>query len=71
MSRKTDWSAHPPRGCAGPKIETKFLRVRQAVPVGHYIDGWRVTWAGGWDRGRLFFVVMVERCHTTKTAAGE
>ena len=27
MSRKTDWSARPPRGCAGPKIETKFLRV--------------------------------------------
>jgi hypothetical protein len=70
MSRETDLCPRRPQGSAAPKIETKFLR-RQAVPVGHCIDGWRVTWAGGWDRGRLFFVVMVERSHTTKTAAGK
>ena len=28
-------------------LETKYLRLRQAVPVGHVIDGWRVCWLGG------------------------
>ena len=45
---------------APPAIETKFLHLRQAVPLGHRIDGWRVCWLGGWDRGHVFFVVMVE-----------
>jgi hypothetical protein len=67
MSRKTDSAARPPLVSAAPQVQTKFLRLRQAVPVGHCIDGWRVTWAGGWDRGRVFFVVMVAQ---TKTAAG-
>jgi len=42
-------------------IETKFLRLRQPATLGDRIDGWRVCWLGGWDRGRLFYVVMVER----------
>ena len=41
--------------------QTKFLHLREEVAVGISIDGWRVCWLGGWDRGRLFFVVMVER----------
>ena len=43
------------------RIETKFLRLRQPVTLGDRIDGWRVCWLGGWDRGRLFYIVMVER----------
>src|SRR5436305_1406574 len=43
------------------EIETKFLRFRQPPTLGECIDGWRVCWLGGWDRGRVFFVVMVER----------
>lgn len=41
-------------------VQTKFLRLAQPVPLSHRIDGWRVCWAGGWDRCRVFFVVMVE-----------
>ena len=43
------------------KIETMFLRLNHPVAWGHPIDGWRVCWIGGWDRGHLFFVVMVKR----------
>ena len=42
-------------------IETKFLRLRQPVELGHRIDGWRVCWLGRWDRYRIFYMVMVER----------
>ena len=42
-------------------IQTKFLRLKQPPSLGDRIDGWRVCWLGGWDRGRIFFVVMVER----------
>src|ERR1700730_7030601 len=43
------------------EVETKFLRLRQPAALGDRIDGWRVCWLGGWDRGKVFFVVMVER----------
>jgi hypothetical protein len=42
-------------------VATKFLRLRQPVELGHRIDGWRVCWVGGWDRHRIFFIVMVEK----------
>ena len=42
-------------------IETKLLRLRQPATLGDRIDGWRVCWVGGWDRGKIFFVVMVSR----------
>jgi hypothetical protein len=29
--------------------------------LGDRIDGWRVCWVGGWDKGKVLFVVMVER----------
>jgi len=38
-------------------LETKYLHLRQPVPQGHRIDGW----LGGWDKQRVFFVVMVVR----------
>ena len=44
-----------------PQVETKFLRLRKPVSLGDHIDGWRVCWLGGWDKGRVFYVVMVER----------
>jgi hypothetical protein len=43
------------------RVETKFLRLFNAVAVGDHIDGWRVCWVGGWDKCRVLFVVMVER----------
>ena len=43
------------------RVETKFLRLRQPAMLGDRIDGWRVCWLGGWNRRRVFYVVMVER----------
>ena len=45
-------------------IETKLLRLRQPVPWGHNIDGWSVCWLGGWDKCRMFFIVMVMKTPT-------
>jgi hypothetical protein len=41
--------------------ETKFLHLKTRPIVGERINGWRVCWLSGWDRGRLFYLVMVER----------
>jgi hypothetical protein len=40
-------------------VQTKFLWLPEPVALGAHIDGWRVCWLGGWDRCRIFFVVMV------------
>jgi hypothetical protein len=45
----------------GVSLETKYLHLRKLVPLGHHIDGWRVCWLGGWDKQRVFFVVMLVR----------
>jgi hypothetical protein len=42
-------------------VQTKFLRLRKPVSLGDRINNWRVCWLGGWDKCRVFFVVMVER----------
>jgi hypothetical protein len=43
------------------QVQTRFLRLRAPAAVGDRIDGWRVCWVGGWDKGKVLFVVMVER----------
>jgi hypothetical protein len=43
------------------QVQTRFLHLRKPVVLGERIDGWRVCWLGGWDKGRVFFVAMVER----------
>jgi hypothetical protein len=43
------------------QIETKYLRLRKPVAIGEQIAGWRVCWLGGWDKGHVFYVVMVMR----------
>ena len=42
-------------------IESKYLHLRHPVELGHRIGRWRVTWLGGWDKQRVFYVVMVVR----------
>jgi hypothetical protein len=42
-------------------LETKYMHLRRPVPLGHCLDGWRVCWLGGWDKQRVFFVVMLVR----------
>jgi hypothetical protein len=43
------------------QIQTKFLWLPKGAAIGDRIGGWRVCWVGGWDRCRVFFVVMVMR----------
>ena len=43
------------------QVQTRFLRLRKPAVLGDRINGWRVCWLGGWDKGKVFFVVMVER----------
>jgi len=43
------------------QVQTRFLRLSQPAGLGDRIDGWRVCWIGGWDKGKVLFVVMVER----------
>jgi hypothetical protein len=33
------------------------------VSFGDHIDNWRICWLGGWDKCRVFFVVMVMKEH--------
>ena len=52
------------------QVRTRFLRLRSAVRLGDQVNGWRVCWLGGWDRARMFFVVMVERKFAAKDRVG-
>jgi hypothetical protein len=59
-----DCSPQASNGCVWTQIamhvQTKFLRLCKPVSLGDRIDNWRVSWLG-WDKCRVFFVVMVER----------
>ena len=48
------------------QVQTRFLRLGQPVKLGDRIDGWRVSWVGGWDKCKVLFVVMVERVVRTR-----
>src|ERR1035441_4031297 len=43
------------------QVQTRFLRLCQPAGLGDRIDGWRVCWVGGWDQGKVLFVVDYER----------
>lgn len=43
------------------RVETQFLRLNKPARLGDRIDGWRVCCLGGWDKSRIFYVVMVVR----------
>jgi hypothetical protein len=49
------------RPASSVQIETKFLRLKTPVTLGSYFGDWRVTWLGGWTRGKLSYLVMVAR----------
>jgi hypothetical protein len=53
--------AAKPAGVEELQVQTRFLRLYKPVQLGDHIDGWRVCWVGGWDKGKVVFVVMVER----------
>jgi hypothetical protein len=52
-------------------LETKYMHLQKPVPMGHRIDGWRVCWLGGWDKQRLFFVVMLVRLQPLGSKANQ
>ena len=41
------------------QVETRFVRIRKPVELGDEIEGQFVCWVGGWDKARVFFLVMV------------
>src|SRR5260370_32633647 len=41
--------------------ETQFLRVRTPVTIGSRFGDWQVSWLGGWQRHRLYYLVVVVR----------
>jgi hypothetical protein len=41
------------------QLETKFMRIPLAVTVGSRFGDWHVTWVGGWDKWRLYYLIMV------------
>jgi len=51
------------------QLETKFLSLKTPVTVGSYFGEWRVTWAGGWTRDKLSYLVMVARVASPALAA--
>ena len=51
-------------------VQNKVLRLCNPVSLGDRIDDWRVSWLGGWDKCRVFFVVMVEREYERPGAPG-
>jgi hypothetical protein len=51
----------PPSCGTGLLVQTRYLRLRKSAALGDCIDGWRVCWLGGWDKGKIFFAVMVKR----------
>jgi len=53
--------AATPDGVEQLQVQTRFLRLYKPAVLGDRIDGWRVCWIGGWDKGKVLFVVMVER----------
>ena len=51
----------PEKGASEECSAWNSVLTAPAGTLGDRIDGWRVCWLGGWDRGRLFYVVIVER----------
>ena len=49
------------RTVAGYKMEmeTKFLRLRAPVELGSRFGDWSVCWLGGWEKNRLYYLVML------------
>jgi hypothetical protein len=43
------------------EVRTKFLRLSQPAALGDRIDGWTVCWLGGWDKGKVFFLIMLKK----------
>ena len=43
------------------RLETKYLRLSTLVTLGSRFGDWRVCWLGGWNRHRIFYLVLLVR----------
>ena len=43
------------------QMETEYRRLPMPVTVGSRFDDWRVCWLGGWEKHRLYYLVMLVR----------
>ena len=43
------------------QMETKYLRLPTSVTLGSRFGDWRVCWLGGWEKHRMYFLVMLVR----------
>ena len=41
------------------KMETKFLRLRTPVELCSRFGDWSVCWLGGWQKHRMYYLVML------------
>ena len=43
------------------QMETRYLRLRTSVTLGSWFGDWRVCWLGGWEKHRMYYLVMLVR----------
>jgi hypothetical protein len=43
------------------QMKTEYRRLRMPVTIGSRFGDWRVCWLGGWEKHRLYYLVMVVR----------
>ena len=43
------------------QMETEYRRLPRPVTVGSRFGDWRVCWLGGWEKHRLYYLVMLVR----------
>ena len=55
------WTSMAKRQYQPVDVQTRFLRLRQPAALADRIEGWTVCWLGGWDKGKIFFLVMVKK----------
>ena len=60
MCGPAEWPEH------NMQIETKYLRLRTSVTLDSRFGDWRVCWLGGWEKHRMYFLVMLVRLGTKK-----
>lgn len=43
------------------QIKTEYRRLLVPVTMGSRFGDWRVCWLGGWEKHRLYYLVMLVR----------
>jgi hypothetical protein len=43
------------------QMETEYRRLPMPVTLGSRFGDWRVCWLGGWERHRIYYLVMLVR----------